>query len=45
MIGKPKTDHRPGIFTRFTSATANHMGRPGVFVVAAALIASTPSPR
>lgn len=29
---------QPGFFTRFTTATANHLGRPGVFVTAAALI-------
>lgn len=27
-----------GLFTRFTSATANYLGRPGVFVTAAAVI-------
>ncbi|MFC7403468.1 low affinity iron permease family protein [Citricoccus sp. GCM10030269] len=38
MSDQPQAEHHPGFFTRFTSATANYLGRPGVFVAAAAII-------
>ncbi|ALU39677.1 hypothetical protein AS188_07845 [Kocuria flava] len=33
-----KTDSHPGHFARFTTAAANALGRPGMFLLAAALI-------
>jgi low affinity Fe/Cu permease len=38
MIGRPTTDHHPGFFTQFTSATANYLGRPWIFAAAVAII-------
>lgn len=38
MPTSSKTGSHPGLFARFTSAAANYLGRPGMFLLAATII-------